>query len=1065
MRNDTTLLQPKTEGVSTVTNGVREPQMEDAAWAFSSNGIYYAEYRQDSALWRLGATRPDWQSHLPLECDKQRDFFSDEGLWIRKYEGPTPLALMCQGMGALWPGVGRELYEFFPAARDAMDRIAAISSWDVLGLLEEDDQEVISQTRWHIPYLFLLEYAQWAYFSSLGLKPDIICGHSLGELVALCCSGIYSPEAAWYIMDTRAEHVAALEARASKSYGMLAVHADSAVVKEILTVWPGVSVANYNTPRQFILSGERDALLEIRKSLRKRHIPAVIISVSLLFHHPSMRVLRESALLRLNGLSMHPPRIPVLSNCHCVPYPEKQEDICRFIADLDENSVRFSDCLFRIQQDFGVSTFLELGPQDVLGGLIHDTLDGVTHFCAGRRGNEARSIREATAELFALGLLDPKRLRKTSSTSADGFSETVFAEEEGGNLLRDGAALLSVLSDLCNIDVTKIRLSMDLRADLGLRSSSFPVFLARMASLGTSMPSYEDLLSVATVGDLLRLFLGYMPQKKERDSLFAALRMDHLVSLTLDEKKTLSSWNKSSALPASVGISALTSTWQDQESLATLLADFTSCLRLFPVDLFLEKSLSEISKSVPALSRLLPCPEKDFFVSGTSPRALIFITKEESEREVETLFMRLTRLPGEVRPGILLLVRLLAEDSCHDASSLHTRTSSFRSFLRSSDIEIHLVDAFGLERRRYEEIGDLLVRELSQRCSRHVLWLPSRDAKRWRRDRGTDSPSLPFLPSPCTGEPSLASETICEPVRCDEDSFRAGRVLARAFFSPERDPLLEVSSRIPHFLLLEPLFACAHTLFPGLPLFGVSDLIMHAPAPRVMKGGEEEATLDLFAVNSLLLHGEEEKRIVQGSMRFPVRHPNGRKCPKDYLSVRASLAFGKGCDGYRRETVKSVTSSPEIPLAPFLGSGVISEEWSFIRTLFGGDAYRASFSLPQILVPKVAQFLEKEYFSLLIAYEAFWQAALSVLLFEDFYGISSFSENAPFCPRTGLLLRGRGNSADAERLEMYISYRDTDFVRFNGALLDSRGLPCVTLYHMEFSRPNPAATEKRGSEA
>ena len=131
------------------------------------------------------------------------------GLWIapERADGPPPLAVMCCGLGAVWPGMGRELYDNFPAARAAMDRIAAVADWDILGLMDETGVEKISLTRWQSPYVFMLEYAQWSVLSSLGLSPSLFCGHSLGEMIALCFSGILAPEVAWYILDTRAVHM------------------------------------------------------------------------------------------------------------------------------------------------------------------------------------------------------------------------------------------------------------------------------------------------------------------------------------------------------------------------------------------------------------------------------------------------------------------------------------------------------------------------------------------------------------------------------------------------------------------------------------------------------------------------------------------------------------------------------------------------------------------------------------------------------------------------------------------------------------------------------------------
>ena len=161
--------------------------------------------------------------------------------------------------------MGRELYDNFPAARAGMDRVAATADWDVLALMDEPGVEKIGHTRWQQPYLFLLEYAQWNQFAALDLKPALFCGHSLGELIALCFAGGYTPEVAWYILYTRAMHMAEMEARSTRENGMMAVHADAGVIARICGTWPGLLVSNYNPPRQFIMSGPREALTEARK--------------------------------------------------------------------------------------------------------------------------------------------------------------------------------------------------------------------------------------------------------------------------------------------------------------------------------------------------------------------------------------------------------------------------------------------------------------------------------------------------------------------------------------------------------------------------------------------------------------------------------------------------------------------------------------------------------------------------------------------------------------------------------------------------------------------------------
>ena len=138
------------------------------------DGVRYGHLDHLGQSWLFGASTQNWAELLPLDgrepTAQELAALARKGLWLGRGCNQEPLAVICQGMGALWPGAGRELYDEFPRAREAMDRIAAIASWDVLGLLDCRDLETIQATRWQIPYLFLLEYAQWSYLSSLGLS-------------------------------------------------------------------------------------------------------------------------------------------------------------------------------------------------------------------------------------------------------------------------------------------------------------------------------------------------------------------------------------------------------------------------------------------------------------------------------------------------------------------------------------------------------------------------------------------------------------------------------------------------------------------------------------------------------------------------------------------------------------------------------------------------------------------------------------------------------------------------------------------------------------------------------
>ncbi|MDE5880032.1 MAG: acyltransferase domain-containing protein, partial [Desulfovibrio sp.] len=525
------------------------PAGEGAPEAVESalDGVRYARLRQAGDFWRLASLTPLWREEaagLPPEPDAAAlEALAARGVWLAPETPAPPLAVMCCGLGSVWPGMGRELYDNFPAARDAMDRVAALADWDILGLMDEADVEAISHTRRQIPYLFLLEYAQWCQFASLGLEPALFCGHSLGELIALSLSGIYGLSEAWYILDTRAEHMTELEAGATRDTGMMAVHAEAAVIEEVQRTWPDLYISNRNTPRQFILSGPRQSLTEARASLRKRRVPSMLLNVSLAFHHPGMRILRDLSQRRLGALEMHAPRVPMLSGITAGYYPHDQPSICRYITDLDENTVIWTDCVAAMWGRDGIRHFLELGPQDTLCGLVADCEPRALCLSAGRKGNEVAGMREALARLYALGHLPLSRIRAASAerrperagTPAETPPGTALGTAEGagggtagrptpppspesapgapperlfGEDADRAGQVLSLLAEACGREARDLRPEHDLRYDLALRSSRFPLLLQEAERRLGVRVEFEALLQVTTVGDLVRVLLG-----------------------------------------------------------------------------------------------------------------------------------------------------------------------------------------------------------------------------------------------------------------------------------------------------------------------------------------------------------------------------------------------------------------------------------------------------------------------------------------------------------------------------------------------------------------------------
>lgn len=506
------------------------------------DGVHYAIIGHAGSTWRLGSLAPNWRERvaaLPVSpAPEELAALQEDEIWLEPGQPPKRLAVMCGGLGADWPGMGRELYRNFSAARLAMRGLDRLSDWDLLGIMRERDREFIDLVRWQIPYLFLLEYGQWMHFVSLGLRPDMLCGHSLGELTALCLAGVYEPDSAWYLMDTRAEHIAELEARAGSETGMLAVHADENIIRNVIASWPSLSVSNRNTPRQFILGGPVSDLMTARKFLRRQRIPAMMLNIKLAFHNPGMRILRSLSLRRLNALEIHAPRIPIISNVSTELYPDDRRAICELIANLDENTVAWTECVQAMWKRDGIRDFLELGPSETLCGLVREIIPEARCIACDGAGKELLLMRRACARLFAAGHLSFDRIRQNRETGAiadvaaagmgqppdASFRPEEFDPEKFG-------IFISLLSEAAGVPAAELGLEKDLRYDLALRSSSFPMlFLALEKRLGVKA-ELESLLKISTVGDLAALFLG------RRENIAAAGEKDSKAAFAARKKR------------------------------------------------------------------------------------------------------------------------------------------------------------------------------------------------------------------------------------------------------------------------------------------------------------------------------------------------------------------------------------------------------------------------------------------------------------------------------------------------------------------------------------------------
>jgi [acyl-carrier-protein] S-malonyltransferase len=277
------------------------------------------------------------------------------------------VAFCFPGQGSQDVGMGRAIAEEFPEARAVFDEASEAVGFDVARLCFEGPIEELTRTEMQQPALVATSLACLRAVESVGIKPDFVIGHSVGEYSALAAAGAVSDRDALVLVRERGR---AMELAAKQYPGAMAaiLGLEDEVVEELCAgienVWP----ANYNCPGQVVVSGENVAveqLLERAAAAGARR--TVKLRVSGAFHSPLVESAAERLRPALERARWRDPAPPFMSTVSA-----KLESAGRFVSLLVEQvtgPVRFSQAVRGLVQE-GVEVFVEIGPGQVLSGLV-----------------------------------------------------------------------------------------------------------------------------------------------------------------------------------------------------------------------------------------------------------------------------------------------------------------------------------------------------------------------------------------------------------------------------------------------------------------------------------------------------------------------------------------------------------------------------------------------------------------------------------------------------------------------------------------------------------------------
>lgn len=278
------------------------------------------------------------------------------------------VSLLFPGQGSQYVGMAKDICEQYSSAKKIFEEANDILKFDLTKLCFQGDIQELTKTENAQPALLTASYATFKVFlEEMDYFPTYLAGHSLGEYSALTCSGAINFADALQIVRKRGELMSQAKSGAMAAVTKLNQYAIEYIINQAVEDGHTISVSNYNSPEQIVISGTEDSLNYVSDLLKEKGANVIPLKVSGAFHSPLMSDAAIELEKELKNYQFNDMKWPVISNVTALPYASNE--IIPLLKEQLVKPVQWAQSMNFLREN-GIQIAVELGPGSVLKNLM-----------------------------------------------------------------------------------------------------------------------------------------------------------------------------------------------------------------------------------------------------------------------------------------------------------------------------------------------------------------------------------------------------------------------------------------------------------------------------------------------------------------------------------------------------------------------------------------------------------------------------------------------------------------------------------------------------------------------